>query len=687
MKTIFVLAQTALLCLFALTNLAQSDFSGRWEGILEVSGLKLEMNIELAQKDNNWSGTLDIPMQGVKAMPIDELKIDKDSIAFRLKQVPGNAAYKGKRTADKIEGTFQQSGMNLPLAFSKREIAVDPEKMAQYLVMLDSLMKELKVPAAGVGIVKGGKVILATGIGYRDYEKKLPANENTIFAIGSSTKAFTTLGLGMLAQEGKLDWDKPIIEYLPTFRLKDNFATQEMTAIDLVTHQSGLPRHDVVWYATDFSRAELFNRLPHLEPTKSFRTTFQYNNLMYMVAGLLIEKISGKTWEDFTKAQIFQPLGMTRTNTSVDVSQAQDNFALPYQLKKDSIARMPFRHIDPVGPAGSINSSINDMLKWVQLHLDLGKYKGVQLVETEEVKRVMSPHKTIEGQNPLEARSSPANYGLGWFLFQYDDVFVAQHGGNIDGFSALVVLMPKNDAGIVILCNQNASSFPSLAAHYARDMILNKDATDWYKPKTEAAEEITEQQPPKRIENTTPNHPLKAYAGTYEHTGYGQLKVTLKDSQLLAQYYKMQFDLVHWHFETFQGKTSDLEADFSFTFQTDKTGEVIGVNSALALDPTVGDIVFKKIPSSELSDPKFLAKMVGDYELSGVTVKVALKNDNLILTVPRQNPYTLVPKKGTTFDLKNLNGYSVEFTLDEIGLAKEVVFYQPNGTFRAKKVK
>ncbi|MEM8528677.1 MAG: serine hydrolase [Bacteroidota bacterium] len=680
----------SLLFLFSTSVLLSQ--AGRWEGTLEVSGMKLDMIIELEEKNNKWSGTLDIPVQNVKNMALEKLVIEKDAIAFQLPQVPGNASYEGNFKDDfsLLKGVFQQGGLSLPLEMTKRDVAVDLTALENYKMLVDSLMQELKVAGMGVGIVKGGKVILAEGFGYRDYENKVQADANTIFAIGSSSKAFTTMGLGLLADDDQLDWNKPIIEYLPDFRLMDDFATQEMTATDLVTHQSGLPRHDIMWYATDFDRQDLYKRLRYLEPTKSFRTTFQYQNLMYMTAGVLIEELSGTTWEAFTQKEIFQPLGMKRSNLSVDDTQKQENYALPYRVKDEAITKMDFRNIDAIGPAGSINSTVNDMLKWVQLHLDLGKFEGKELVSETTVKKMHTPHKTMIGSGTGDANFGPSSYGLGWFISNYGDTYFVQHGGNIDGFSALVVLLPKEDIGMVFLSNQNGSRVPGLSARYAMDMLLEKDAVDWYKPamdngEEEKEEEESEEETAKRTEGTSPHHELKAYAGMYENEGYGKVEITQDGDQLKAKYYEFEMPMQHWHFETFEGEVEELGYKMKFTFQTDFNGQIVSV--AAPFEPATKEIVFKKLPPDLMSDPEFLGKLVGDYELSGMTAKVQLKGKILTVTIPGQPPYTLVPQQGKTFALKGLNGYNVEFTMEEEAKhPKELVFYQPNGTFKAKRV-
>src|SRR5436190_14910917 len=211
---------------------------------------------------------------------------------------------------------------------------------------VSDVLKEWNVPGMAIGIVQSNKTIYAKGFGYRDLKQKLPVTTNTLFAIGSTTKAFTCVVLGTLVDEGKLDWDKPIRNYIPEFRLQDPHATELTTARDLVTHRTGLPRHDLVWYNnTSISRREVVQRLPYLEPNHAFREKFQYNNLMYVVAGHLIETITGQSWEENVRQRIFGPLGITNSNFSVRDSQSNDNFALPYQEQKGIVKRIPFRNI------------------------------------------------------------------------------------------------------------------------------------------------------------------------------------------------------------------------------------------------------------------------------------------------------------------------------------------------------
>ncbi|HQU60211.1 MAG TPA: serine hydrolase domain-containing protein, partial [Saprospiraceae bacterium] len=475
--------------LFVFTQTPE-QIAGKWKGAIELPGMKLELSIDLSQQEDTWAGTMDIPVQGVSKMKLAELAIIDGRISFQLPEAPGGASFSGKFEEDVtwVRGDFSQMGQTFPMALQKEsqaEKAAEAARIAKALEdirkLADSLRILQEIPGIGFGIVKDGEVLLAEGFGFRDQEQQLPVSEQTLFAIGSSSKAFTAAGLAMLADEGKLEWDKPIIEYMPDFKLKDNFATQEMTAIDLLTHQSGLPRHDLMWYGSPFSRMEIYERLRYLEPNKSFRSAWQYQNLMYMTAGILTEKLSGQSWEDFTRERIFQPLGMKNTCYSASEAPRGITAALPYFKMGEQVTPIPYRDIASVAPAGAIYSNVEDMLQWVQLHLNKGKAGEQQLLQEASMEKLHQAHKVIEGGSPANSPEiSSRSYGLGWFVYRYDDLDIVQHGGNIDGFSALVFLVPKSQLGMVLLTNLNGTALPGILANSATDLLLNKEPVDWY---------------------------------------------------------------------------------------------------------------------------------------------------------------------------------------------------------------
>ncbi len=265
-------------------------------------------------------------------------------------------------------------------------------QLADFGAWIEAMMQTWKVPGLAVGVVQDGKVIFLEGFGVRDVEQQLPVTPNTLFALASGTKAFTTAALGLLADEGTLDWDAPVRGTVPSFKLYDDVATERLTPRDLVTHRSGLPRHDLAWYQSPFDRAELWRRLQFLQPNKDIRTDWQYQNLMYMAAGYVLQQITGMAWEDFVRTRIFAPLGMTRSNFAVGDSQADADHALPYKEIAEQVQRIPFYEQFAIGPAGSINTCVADMTRWLLMHIGKGEIDGQRLLSEKETRDMITPY-------------------------------------------------------------------------------------------------------------------------------------------------------------------------------------------------------------------------------------------------------------------------------------------------------
>lgn len=683
-----------------LTAFAQHPYAGEWNGAIEIPGTKLEIAIDLREDQGKWTGDLDIPVQRIKDMALAALQIARKDISFTLPEVPGNARFKGTfdEKSEKITGTFSQAGQSFPMNLAKAA-AAEKEAAEKRLSaaaetlrhLIDSLRLQRHMPGLAVGIIKDGKVILQDGFGYRDVAQKLPVTVNTQFAIGSSTKAFTAAAVGILADRGLLDWEKPVIQYMPDFKLHDPFATREMTPIDLLCHRSGLPRHDLMWYGAPFSRTEIYQRLAYLQPNKSFRTTFQYNNLMFLTAGVLVERLSGKSWEQFIQDEIFNPLGMRQANCSIKTLAAHAEPALGYQVKNKKPVFMPYRNLDAIGPAGSINADVQDMLKWVSLHLNSGKVEGREIISEAGLAAMHAPQMLMpdEGMASTNGELYAPAYGLGWMIYRHKGIKIVEHGGNIDGFSALVYMAPEKDLGIVILSNQNASALPGILARYATDLLLDLPYSDWYSrgygAGDEEPKEEKEMPEPKQIKGTKAGHALADYAGEFENPGYGPAVVSLAGSELSLQFHDFSMPMTHWHYDVFMAKEEMLDAAFLINFQTDAQGVVYAFS--VSLDPLVPEIEFKRTPPKRLSDPVFLQKLTGQYRLEQIeqTFKVELRGNKLIATVPGQAPYELIPFTGTSFKLKDLNGFTLEFHLDDKGQVKSATMNQPNGALEARK--
>jgi CubicO group peptidase (beta-lactamase class C family) len=557
---------------------------------------------------------------------------------------------------------------------------------------INKTMEEWKVPGLAICIVKNGKVIFSEGLGFRDVKKGLKVTPQTLFAIGSCSKAFTATTMGILVDEGKLDWDKPVREYLPSFKLKDLFATERMTPRDLVCHRSGLPRHDLMWYNSSAGRKEIFDRLRYLEPSKDFRTVFQYQNLMFMTAGYMVGQIMRTTWEEFVQERIFDPLGMNDSNFSVEDSKKAPDFALPYTERKDKVVEIPFRNIDTIGPAGSINSNVTDMAKWLLLNLNKGKQGEKQIISEASLKQIHSPQ-MLSSQSIRYDELFYSSYGMGWGITAYRGHLLLIHGGGIDGFTALVSLMPRDNFGLVILTNLGNNPVPSIVAYNAYDRLLSLDPVDWNKrikeqiDKAKAEEEKAKKEKDKdRKLNTKPSHPIEDYTGDFEHPGYGVVSVEKKGEQLKGIFNSIEFTMSHYHYDVFEFHNELLDTRMKVSYFTDVKGNIHSL--AIKMEPAVEEIIFTRMPPKKMKEKSFLEKFVGEYDLEGMTVTIRLKGkDALFLSVPGQPEYELVPYKGTEFTVKNLTGFSLEFIMDESGAVTEAKVTQPNGVLTAKKKK
>ncbi len=577
--------------------------------------------------------------------------------------------------------------ISTPFSAEKKTQKVD---LKGFDTFVTKTMEEWKVPGLGISIVKDGKVIFSKGFGFRDVKKGLKVTPKTLFAIGSCSKAFTAATMGILVDEGKLDWDKPVREYLPSFKLKDPFATEGMTPRDLVCHRSGLPRHDLMWYGSSATRKELFDRLQYLEASKDFRTTFQYQNLMFMTAGYMVGRIAGTTWEKFVQDRIFGPLGMNDSNFSVEDSKKAPDFALPYMEKDDKVIEIPFRNIDTVGPAGSINSNVIDMADWLLLNLNKGKFGEKQIISEESLREIHSPQ-MISSKSYKYDESFYSTYGMGWGITAYRGHLMVSHGGGIDGFTASVNFMPRDNIGMVIFTNMSGTPLPSIVAYNAYDRLLGLDQIPWNKrikdqrdKAKEEAEKAKKEKDKDRKLNTKPSHPLEDYAGDYEHPGYGVLAIKKEGDRLKGVFNSISFDMKHYHYDIFEMSNENFDMTEKASFFTDNKGNISSLS--VQLEDSVEAIVFTKMPEKKMKEKSFLEKFVGEYLLGEMTVTVSLRGDNeLVLFVPGQPKYELVPYKGTEFNLKNLTGYSVEFIVNEAGKVTEAKVTQPNGVFTAKK--
>ncbi len=458
-------------------------------------------------------------------------------------------------------------------------------------VLVHRALDTFKVPGVAIGIVVDGKIVLAKGYGYRNIEKHFPVTENTLFAIGSCTKACTAFMLGQLVDEGKITWDDPVIQHIPEFRLKDQYATLHTTIRDLAAHRTGLARHDILWSNPAFTRSDVIHALPYLEPACGLREKFQYNNLMYTVAGIVIERVTGQTWEEALTSRIFTPLAMLNSNASIDESQRSNDFSMPYEQKSGEVKAIPFRNLHSVAPAGAINSSVSDMLKWIQLQLSDGTFLNKHLL----CKETLQETHTIQ-MHVMDADSEAGiycfGYGLGWSTGIYKGQYMLRQMGGIDGFCSLVSLLPQHKIGVVVLSNSSSdgSYVVSSLTNSITDKLLGNVGIDWIEKLKKQQENDRAAEPKEAAEtstlHSTPSHALAEYTGLYEHPAYGTVHVKLENNQLFVTYGETTFLLNHKWYDIFQGDRLIL------SFEYNNSGDICEVS--IPFQKGVKPIVFQR---------------------------------------------------------------------------------------------
>jgi len=446
-------------------------------------------------------------------------------------------------------------------------------------------MEKYAVPSLCLGVVKGDQVAHQAFFGYKDLENKLPPDGQTRYACASLTKAMTAVCLGMLKDEGKVDWETPVIEYLPEFRLYDEYATLHVTLRDMLSHNTGVPRHDNAWYrwsgksspTTDYVRA-----IRHMKPNKGFRGGYEYNNFMFTVAGYVVERVSGMPWSQFITTRLFEPLGMVNTTATIDGLRLADNRALPYMHVDGKPVLSQYNDFDGMAGCGCVNSTLEDMLKLASFNIGKGEYKGRRLVSEKVMDELFTPRNVIPARpGPFQPEIPLSAYAFGWTVQPFRGHVCLQHSGMIDGFSSFFTFMPLEKTGVVALCNMENTSFHRGAATMVYDLLLGveseKDwAADFAAMDKAALDELEEENRKVRAcvkPDACPTHPLADYAGKYVHPGYGVITVLHEDNGLSVRYNGKGFSLKHSHYDCFyvayDVDTMERLAPFAFQLASD----------------------------------------------------------------------------------------------------------------------
>lgn len=468
---------------------------------------------------------------------------------------------------------------------------------------IDEILKITQTPGAAVAIVKNDTLFLCRGFGYRDLEKKLKVDKHTIFSIGSSSKAFTGALIGIAQQKGFLELDTSPRTILKDLSFFNNEMNNGVTIRDLLSHRTGLPRHDLSWYLfPEKEPKKLWERIKYLEPYLPLRQGYHYNNFGYLVLGALAESTLDENWGNLIQKHLFEPLKMKRSSSST-ISQQTANIAVGYQGTVDGKTyRMPHYDLQGMTAAGGINSTASDMVNWVRCWLNLGNFKENQILPKPYVIDAMSSQSIMRANLPNDEFSDLlfSNYGFGWMLSSYKGYYRVEHGGNINGFSANVCFFPSESLGIVVLTNQNNSDAPHLIRNMTSDLFLESNQTDWiaYHKKKNPKLENNYSEPNQKPSVFSNNLNI---SGTYLNMGYGEFTVEKYINGVYVVLPIGKFDLVRSKGFQYEMKTStqsdkiDLQTvpELLFEFDIVKEGNCKGVS--IPMEPTLSPIYFKKV--------------------------------------------------------------------------------------------
>ncbi|HET6616874.1 MAG TPA: serine hydrolase [Gemmatimonadota bacterium] len=469
------------------------------------------------------------------------------------------------------------------------------------------VMETFEVPGIALAVVKDGEVVVAKGYGVRRLGEATPVDEHTLFGIASNTKAFTAAALGLLVEEGKIGWDQPVIEVLPGFRMSDPYVTAEMTVRDLLVHRSGLGlgAGDLLfWPGTTYDRDEIVHRLRYVPIENRFRYTYNYDNVLYMVAGEVIEAASGMSYESFIEERILRRVGMSDSRASLTAAVAGRNIASTHARVEGVVRLVEPDTTASVGPAGGIMSSAADMARWMNVQLARGRLADGDSLFSHATSEELWTLVTPIAPNPPPPELAPLEsnfngYALGFFVGEYRGRRVVRHTGGLPGFVSRVAMIPDANLGVTVLTNQESgAAFDAIALHVLDHYLGVDPAFDWLGGWRALVARIDSMNAAEvgaaavaRDSTAGPSLPLERYAGTYRDPWYGDVGIALEGGGLVMRFAhtpSMIGDLEHWQYDTFLVRWRDrsLRADAFVTFQLEPDGKIDRVRMEAA-SPTV----------------------------------------------------------------------------------------------------
>lgn len=466
---------------------------------------------------------------------------------------------------------------------------------------VEKSMREWKVPGLSIAVMKGDKLLLLKGYGVRAAGSPERVDADTIFGVASNTKPVTAAALASLVDQGKISWDDPVMKHLPAFAMRDPYVTRELTIRDLLSHRNGFGAYggDIMTWGSSYSREEIVRRIRFVPPVSSFRSTYSYQNGMFITAGEVVEAVTGTTWDDYVRTHFFGPLSMTRTSTSFADATRQENRAMPHVIVNDTPELMPWRNIDNLGGAAAMNSTARDLAQWVRLQLSSGTLDGRTYFSRKSAHEMTTPQTVmklaLEADQARPAASFSA-YGLGWTLRDYRGRKLVRHGGWTDGMRSTTAFLPAEKIGVVILTNAHYRNLSTPLLFTIIDSLTGEKSSDWsayYLQREHESEQAEADRWAKlraaRVASSAPSRPAEALAGTYRNEVYGDVIVTVQGQRLLLDFtasptYKAELE--HWHYDTYLPKWKEsLPEPALVNFSFDGTGK------ARDLTTTLGDYI------------------------------------------------------------------------------------------------
>lgn len=562
----------------------------------------------------------------------------------------------------------------------------DEEELSR---LIEAERQRFEVPGVAVAVVADGEVVMARGFGQRDLENDLPVTGASLFPIASDTKCFTAALVAGLVDDGLLDLDRPVQDYIPWFRMYDPIATALVSARDLLAHRTGLPRHDFVWYGPtiDQSNEEIARLLRHLPPTRQVREQWQYNNLCYSTAGYLAEHLLGIGWEEAVQQRILDPLGMKSTVFRADEASTSVDYAWPYEDRTGAFVRAEV----PQGrgkPSGGIVSNAEDMARWALARLGI-EVDGTKVLSDATLQEIHTPAMVGRAGSPLSGERQSMGYGLGTQVESYRGHALVRHGGNLVGYSSDVCVAPDAKAAVVVLTNLHGTALRDALPMLVFDRLMGLEPIEWGEKlhatmtTAKAGQRAANQHHAEGGRGRPSARPLDELAGTYEHPAYGTFTIEVDGEVdgggLVPRFHGIpDLSLTHRDLEAWDLTVAVFEVTVPLIFQTGPDGEVASLTAAI--EPSGAPIPFTRVIATP---PRAaLEKLVGAYAMESMTVEFALHptSDTLVATLPSVGRSVLLPRGGLVFGLEASPAARIEFETDGDATPTRVVI-DPLGIF------